>query len=185
MTLHLNQIQVKGHDMKVAATLPLAAADMSGQTSYTDTAETGDKPKQISVRMGITFKNAADLTALVKLAEAKNNHGSRVHYQVINETAQAMGIRLVKFEGDLSVNEDETTAGWRVAFKLTEVRSVPELKESRQQAKDVTEQAAEGDTVATNSASETAAPDQAQLSSFENVLKYIDTALAPDEGTTA
>ena len=181
MSLHLNQIKINGHDLKVSATLSLAGADMSGQTSYTDTAETGDKPKAISVRLGVAFKNPEYLRDIVRLAEAKNTTGSRQVYDVLNDTAAAMGIRQVKFQGDLSVNEDETTKQWRVSFKLTEVRSIPELKESRQEAKAVADQVPEGDTVATGT-TETAVPDQVQLSSFEKVLQFVEESIADDGG---
>lgn len=180
MSLHLNKIKVEGHDLKISGTLSLAGQDMSGQSSYTETAETGDKPKQISVRLGVNMNQPEQLQKIVQLAEAKNEAGNRVIYDILNATAAAMGIRRVKFQGDLSVNEDETSRQWRVSFKLTEVQSIPERKESRQQAQAVTDQVPTGDTVA---ASETAVPDQVQLSDFENVLQYLDNALAPTEGT--
>lgn len=50
--------------------------------------------------------------------------------------------------------------------------------EARQQAQKVTDQAATGETVGD---SEADVPEQVELSKFENVLKYIDTALAPSE----
>ena len=180
MSLYLNKIKVDGHELKLSATLPLAGQDLSGQSSYTQSAETGDKPKQISVRLGIKMNQAEQLQNVVQLAEAKDQNGNRQIYDVVNDTAQAMGIRRVKFQGDLSVNEDENTKQWRVTFKLTEVQSIPERKEARQQAQTVTDQAATGDTVAT---ADTAVPDQVQLSDFENVLQYLDNALAPDTGT--
>ncbi len=116
---------------------------------------------------------------VVRLAEAKDTSGNRMVYTIVNITAEGMGIRQVKFEGDLSASEDESLNLWSVSFKLTEVRSVPELKESRQEAKTVTDQVATGDTVLQE---DTAVPDQVELTSFENILNFIDKHL-PDSET--
>lgn len=179
--LLLNQIKIKGSEMKIAATLPLAGEDLSGQSSYATQAETGDKPQQLSVRMLITFVNSADLTELVTIAKAKNTHGERLTYDVINDTAQAMAIRQVRFQGDLTVREDETTRSWSVGFKLIEVKSVAELKEARQQAKPVTDQAPTGETVEPVAPVNVATPTVEELSSFENVLKWVDEQLESSE----
>ncbi|WP_289284092.1 MULTISPECIES: hypothetical protein [unclassified Methylophaga] len=179
MSIRLGGEKLNGKDFKVSSTLTMAGADLSGQTSYTDTAETGDKPKQLSVRYKIPFKDKAHLQQVVRLAEAKDTSGNRMVYTIVNITAEGMGIRQVKFEGDLSASEDESLNLWSVSFKLTEVRSVPELKESRQEAKTVTDQVATGDTVLQE---DTAVPDQVELTSFENILNFIDKHL-PDSET--
>lgn len=178
MSIILGTQKIKGHDLKISSTYTLASADLSGQTSYTDTAETGDKPKQLSVRLNILFKEMDDLKAIINLAESKDAAGNRTVYTVVNQTATAMGMRQVKFEGDVSVGEHDSLQQWSVSFKLTEVRSVPELKESRQEAKAVIDQVATGDTV---QAEDSAVPDEVQLSSFENVLKFIDANLPGGE----
>lgn len=180
MTVALNGIKIKGSNLKVAATLPLAGEDISGQSSYAAMAETGDKPKALSVSLDIAYKNAADLTDLVNLAEAKNDKGERETYQIINATAKAMTIRQVRFQGDFLAREDDSTELWHVAFKLTEIKSVPEIKEARQTAQTVTDAAPEGETV---EAMDVAVPEVADLSTFENVLKWADDALADEEST--
>jgi len=176
--LHLNKIKINGSNLKISATLPLAGEDLSGQSSYATQAETGDKPHQLSVRMLVTFKNSADLTALVTLAKAKNEAGERLSYDVINDTAEAMAIRQVRFQGDLTVSEDETTQAWSVAFKLIEVKSVAEVKESRQQSQAVTDQAPTGETV---TPVDTATPKAEELSSFESVLLWFEKQVSPSE----
>tara|TARA_R110002050_G_scaffold57423_3_gene128959 strand:+ start:99460 stop:99999 length:540 start_codon:yes stop_codon:yes gene_type:complete len=176
--LHLNRTKIKGSDLKISATLPLAGEDLSGQSSYATQAETGDKPQQLSVRMLITFKNSADLTELVTLAKAKNSSGERLTYDVLNDTAQAMAIRQVRFQGDLTVSEDETTRSWSVGFKLIEVKSVAEVKEARQQTQAVTDQAPTGETV---TPVDTVTPKAEELSSFESVLSWMETQVTPSE----
>lgn len=178
MSLSLNQIEIKGHSLKMTATLPLPADDLSGNSSYSDTAETGDKPKQLSVALQVKFNDVANLTQIITLAEAKTDNGSRVVYSIINATAKAMNIRQVRFQGDVSVKEDESLELWSVMFKLSEVRSVPEKKEARVEPKPVTDQAATGDTVAVI---DTATPAGQALSSFENVLAWMESVVSDGE----
>ena len=174
--LLLNKTKIKGSDLKVSATLPLAGEDLSGQSSYATQAETGDKPQTLNVSLRIKFDNADDLTALVTLAKSKNAVGERQTYDVINDTAAAMVIRQVRFQGDLTVREDESLKLWQVAFKLIEVKSVAEITESRQQAQPVTDQAPTGETV---QPVDTAVPEVAELSTFENVLAFVEKQLSP------
>lgn len=175
MSLVLGGQKIIGHDIKVAATLPIAGEDISGQSSYSDSAETGDKPKQIAVNLQITFNQAEALTRLVNLAEAKDGVGRRETYTIQNPTAQAMRIRKVKFQGDMSVREDESLRLWRIAFRLSEVRSVPELVESRQQSQPVVADTPAGESVA---ADEVVAEDEIELTGFEKILKRWDDRLA-------
>ena len=166
MSLFLNGAQVKGHSLNVSATLQLAGEDMSGQGSLAAMAETGDKPKQLAVRMEIKQLNAADLTALILLAESKDELGERTTYNVRNATAKAMNIRQVRFLGDVAVSEDEALRLWKVSFKLTEVKSVPELKQAREKQQPV------DDLPATDEPA--AVPAATDLERFENLLKWLD-----------
>ena len=176
--LHLNKNEIKGSDLKIAATLSLAGEDISGQSSSSAIAETGDKPKQLAVTLQIKFVDTADLKALVNLAEAKDDKGERITYDIVNTTAKAMNIRQVRFQGDLSVREDESLELWRVSFKLSEKTSVAEKKEAQQTAQPVTDQKATGETTQPTDA---ATPAVEELSSFEGVLKWVDDLMAPDD----
>ena len=167
MSLVLNDFEVKGSELRVAATLSLAGENISGQSSATTIAETGDKPKQLSVSLLIKFVDANNLTNIVNLAENKDAKGERLTYDIINPTADAMYIRKVRFLGDLSVREDETHALWRVSFKLTEVQSVAEAKEARLETPGVTDQAPTGETTQpVNTADD--------LTWFEKIIKDAD-----------
>lgn len=170
--LALNGKKIKGSELKISATLSLAGEDLSGSSSVSAQAETGDKPQTLTVNMEIKYDNAKDLTDLVNLAKAKTDKGERVTYDVINDTAAAMSIRQVRFQGDLTVREDATYELWKVSFKLVEQRSVSEVTESRQEASKVTDQAATGTTV------DDAKPTAEELSSFEKVMKWTDLQIA-------
>jgi hypothetical protein len=171
--LALNGQKIKGSELKISATLSLAGEDLSGSSSVSAQAETGDKPQSLSVNMEVKYSNSTDLTDVLNLAKAKTDTGERVTYSVINDTAAAMAIRQVKFQGDITVREDATYELWKVSFKLVEQRSVSEVTESRQEATAVTDQAPTGDTV-----SDDATPSAEELSSFEKMLKWADTQIA-------
>ena len=175
--LALNGKKIKGSELKISATLSLAGEDLSGSSSMSAQAETGDKPQSLSVNMEIKFDNAKDLTDLLNLAKAKTDRGERVTYDVINNTAEAMAIRQVRFQGDITVREDATYNLWKVSFKLVEQRSVSEVAESRQEATPVTDQAPAGETV-----SDDTAPTAEDLSSMEKIMKWADTKIAGTSG---
>mgnify|MGYP000213668104 CR=1 FL=1 len=165
MALYLNQQKINGQQLKVAVVLALASEDLSGQSSFAEAAETGDKPKAMTVSMVIRYKQAADLTAMLGLAEAKDSVGERVIYNVVNDTARAMGIRRVRFQGDLNVRENDGNQMWNVSFKLSEMRSVPEIKEARTAPQAVTDQPPTVPTVAAQQG-------------FAGVLDYVAKATA-------
>jgi hypothetical protein len=171
--LALNGQKIKGSELKISATLSLAGEDLSGSSSMSAQAETGDKPQSLSVNMEIKFDNAKDLTDLLNLAKAKTERVERVTYDILNNTAEAMAIRQVRFQGDITVREDATFNLWKVSFKLVEQRSVSEIAESRQEATPVTDQAPNSETV-----SEDAVPTAEDLSGMEKVMKWADRQIA-------
>jgi hypothetical protein len=171
--LALNGQKIKGSELKISATLSLAGEDLSGSSSMSAQAETGDKPQSLSVNMEIKFDNAKDLTDLLNLAKAKTERVERVTYDILNNTAEAMAIRQVRFQGDITVREDATFNLWKISFKLVEQRSVSEVAESRQEATSVTDQAPNGATV-----SDDAIPTADDLSGMEKVMKWADRQIA-------
>ena len=171
--LALNGKKIKGSEVKIAATLSLAGEDLSGSSSMSAQAETGDKPQSLSVNMEIKFDNAKDLTDLLNLAKSKTERAERVTYNILNNTAEAMAIRQVRFQGDVTVREDATYNLWKVSFKLVEQRSVSEVAESRQESTPVTDQAPNGETV-----SDDAVPTAEDLSGMEKVMKWADKQIA-------
>lgn len=172
--LQLNDSEIKGHELRIAVTLPLAGEDISGQSSYTGKAESGDKSKQLAVTLHIKYVDAENLTELVNLAQAKDDDGARVNYNIVNDTSKAMNIRQVQFFGDMVAREDEATRLWRVAFKLSEVTSVAEAKEANESVKPVADQKPTGQPAATT---DTSTAEPLEFSSFEKGLKFLDDLL--------
>ncbi|MEQ1636725.1 MAG: hypothetical protein ABL903_08525 [Methylococcales bacterium] len=129
--IYLDKTKIPGYNQKVSGSLQLAGQDISGTGSSTARAETGDKAKELNIGTTIKFVDGNDLTALVALAEAKDTHEERKVYNIINHTAGAMGIRQVRFDGDVSISEEDSTEAWKVSFKLVEYHSIAEKKQQR------------------------------------------------------
>ncbi|UOA08621.1 hypothetical protein [Methylobacter sp. S3L5C] len=180
MSIHLNGTKIPGYGQKVSVDLSLASEDMSGNSSHTPKAEKGDKAKSLKVQLTIKFSDEADLKSIVTMAEAKNSSGEREIYNIINQTANAVGMRKVNFTETLSIKENDGTEDWSINFSLTEYESVPEKKEARQAEKKVQSQTAKGTSVNGQTTATTTTPitDQAiELTPFEKIVKDFDTRL--------
>jgi hypothetical protein len=171
---YLNGIPVLGHDLKISATVTFSGDDISGQSSFNDLAETGDKATLIRVKLNISYKQAQNLVLIMRLAQSKTSAGERRTYQILSRTTLAMNIRKVKFFSDLRVREDDRFEEWHVSFVLTEIESVPEAIEAIQVAKTVVDQPVAGTLV---EPAETAAPVAVELTGFERILDFIDKSI--------
>lgn len=172
MTMLLDGQLVTGFRMKVTANLKIDSDDMSGQTSSTDTSHKGFKPKTLTVSLMIRYKDSDQLRALMRLAEGTAGGGQPRTYRIVNDTAEAFGIRQVQFSEGVSAREDDTLSQWIIQFTLTEKLSNPEKVESRRAASAVNAQSAPGDGVGGSAAS-----GPQELTGFEAVLKNVDDYL--------
>ena len=177
MTLLLDGQQIIGHRMKVTANLKIESDDMSGQTSSTDKSHKGFKPKTLTVAMMIRYKDSAQLRTLMRLAEGTAGGGQLRTYRIVNDTAEAFGIRQVQFSDGVSAREDDTLSQWIIQFTLSEKLSNPEKVESRRASSGVKAQSAPGDGVAGAGAGAGGAGNGPELSGFEAVLKKVDNYL--------
>lgn len=176
MTLLLDGEQVRGKNLKVTANLRIESGDMSGQTSNTDSAHKGFKPKTLAVTLQIPFVDHTFLRNLMRLAEATGTGGQLKTYRVVNDTASAFGVRQVQFSDGVSAREDDTLRAWLVQFTLSEKLSNPERVETRRAGKGVTQQGAPGQSVTAPGAGENGESGQ-ELTGFEATLKKLDTYL--------
>ena len=176
MTLLLNGEQIIGNRMKVTANLKIESDDMSGQTSGTETSHKGFKPKTLAVSLTIPYKDMTNLRTLMRLAESTQGGGQRTTYRIVNDSAEAFGIRQVEFTDGVSAREDDSLAQWIIQFTLSEKLSNPEKVESRRAGNPVTSQSAPGDGVA-GAGDGSSAPQE--LTGFESLLKKVDTYLGP------
>lgn len=131
MTLLLDGYKVQGKALRVSANLRIESEDLSGQTSHTGRAHKGFKPKSLSVSLIMPYRDRQHLTELIGLAEATTPDGQLKTYRLVNDSAEAFGIRQVQFSDNLSIREDDNLHAWQVQFGLIEQHSVPEKIEAR------------------------------------------------------
>jgi hypothetical protein len=180
MTLLLDGQQILGKRLKITANLRIESDDLSGQTSNSQTAHKGFKPKTLAVSLAIPFVDAVQLRDLMRLAEATAGGGQLKMYRIVNDTAAAFGIREVQFSDGVSAREDDTLNQWLVQFTLSEKLSNPERVENRRASNGVTSQSGPGSAVGGSAAvggDGTGKPEE--LSGFERTLKKVDDWLAP------
>ncbi|MCK9818313.1 DNA-binding protein [Pseudomonas sp. MAFF 302046] len=174
MTLLLDGKQIRGKNLKVTANLRIESDDLSGQTSNTEKAHKGFKPKTLAVTLMIPFVDQVQLRDLMRLAEATAGGGQLKMYRVVNDTAAAFGVREAQFSEGVSAREDDSLKAWLVQFTLSEKLSNPEKVEKRRAGNAVSAQSAPGQGVGGEGGSGEAGK---ELSGFESVLKKVDDYL--------
>lgn len=182
MTLMLLDGQaVEGKNLKVTASLSIESEDLSGQTSNTESAHKGFKPKTLVCTLEVTYRDAHQLRSLMAMAEATESGGQRKTYRIVNDTAAAFGVRQVQFSESVSAREADTVRAWVVQFTLTEKLSNPEKVEGRKGKSSVNQQAASGSTVGgsgnDSGSAGSAGGASTELTGLEKVLKKVDDYL--------
>lgn len=187
MTLLLDGQKVQGKNLKVSANLRIESGDMSGQTSNTDKAHKGFKPKTLAVSLMIAFVDRVQLTDLMRLAESTAGGGQLHLYRIVNDTAEAFGVRQVEFSDGISAREADNLKAWLVQFTLSERESNPEKVEGRRAGNKVNAQGAPGSAVGegggAGAGGDGASNDDPALSGFEKVLGRVDKWLGGSEPT--
>ncbi|WP_055128634.1 hypothetical protein [Pseudomonas mediterranea] len=178
MTLLLDGQKVEGKNLKVTANLRIESGDMSGQTSNTDKAHKGFKPKTLTISLMIPFVDRVQLTELMRLAEATASGGQLHLYRIVNDTAEAFGVRQVEFSEGVSAREADTLKAWLVQFTLSERESNPEKVEGRRTSNKVDAQGAPGGAIGDGGGT---SRDNPALSGFEKVLGRVDKWLGGSE----
>lgn len=179
MTLLLDGQQILGKRLKITANLRIESDDLSGQTSNSQTAHKGFKPKTLTVSLMIPFVDQVQLRSLMRLAEATAGGGQLKIYRIVNDTAAAFGIREVQFSDGVSAREDDSLNAWLVQFTLSEKLSNPERVENRRVGNGVTSQSGPGSAVGGAAGGGDGNGNPEELSGFERTLKKVDDWLAP------
>lgn len=178
MTLLLDGTPVRGKGLKVAGALRIESEDLSGQTSNTASAHKGFKPKTLAITLLIPFADRANLTHLMSLAQATGSGGQRKVYRIVNDTAEAFGVRQVEFSDNVTAREDDTLKAWRISFTLSEKLSTAERVETRRPGNPIKQQSAPGQAVGDSAPGAGADnPATPELTGFEKVLQKLDKAL--------
>ncbi|AWI51421.1 hypothetical protein DDU33_07955 [Actinobacillus porcitonsillarum] len=129
--LALNGKPIYLHNILMTVSVRREEKDMSGQKSSTKKSDKGVKAKELNVSGVIPYSHKEWLTQLFQLAEAESGKGEQVKYRVSAIIAEAVNMREVQFSDDVSAVDAGNRLAWNVSFKLKEVNSVAEKKESR------------------------------------------------------
>ena len=126
-----------GFELSVAWSMEMPTEDLSGNTSLTDKADKGIKPKRLSINFALR-ENKSELeywTRFLLMLEAKDSKGQAIEYVVIHPLVQASRIRTMRVVGQVRIAESTQQRRYDVSFELEEVRSVPEASEARSQTR--------------------------------------------------
>ncbi|WP_319780785.1 hypothetical protein [Maridesulfovibrio sp.] len=170
--LRLGSYNVPGYNLKVTGGMEIYEEDLSGETSGTDTAHKGIKPKTLSVSLNIRFKDDTKLQKLISVLETKDSTGEMQVYTIANLTANAGGITQVKCFERVEWTEQENLRAWSVTFKLREHLSVPEKVELRQKGAAAVVENESGQ--ATGTVQQTKDPD----TNWKKVLEQVDQVVS-------
>tara|TARA_R100000656_G_scaffold6468_1_gene7769 strand:- start:698 stop:1222 length:525 start_codon:yes stop_codon:yes gene_type:complete len=172
----LGNYTVPNKQQRISISLRFEETQLGAQTSGTDTAHKGIKPKIINVYCLIPFVDVNDLTDLVSVAESVTSSGNKTIYDIVEPAANAMKVRQVQFTDTLEVREDYSLKAWGVSFALLEYKSVAEKTELRQPLATAPAQSAPGETVA--SGDDATEDEAAPVTGIERYLAAADKALS-------
>ncbi|WP_299580958.1 hypothetical protein [uncultured Microbulbifer sp.] len=161
----LNDISIPKTELQVSVTTELNNESLGGETSSTSSAHKGIKPKLVSVSFVVKYTDHDDLTQFYRLAEATDNNGDLLIYDITDRSVNAANIRQVIFNGRIEQRELIDRKAWRVSFALQEYLSVAEKIEQRISSEENT--------------TSTPLQDSTNQTGFERVLQMVDTALVP------
>ncbi|EKO3922788.1 adenine glycosylase [Vibrio metschnikovii] len=177
--LTLNGIQISLKNLRISVRQQLAGQDMSGQSSATDQAETGNKGKVLAVSGIIPFSKSEILSNLFNMAGGQQESARQI-YRISNKTASTLKVREVKFQGTIRADEQETQRQWSVSFELIEHLSVPERVEQRQSEQPAAQQKVQGinTPIEAGQAEDVPPETEVELTGVMKFLKKLDNALA-------
>lgn len=140
--------EVPGKNLTVSASLTIDKKALGGDTSGTDNAEAGIKPQRLSCSLLLPKDQAKKLKQLKVVVTGKDTEGAAIVYDIVDDLAEAMDIRQVRFVDGLNVTQSDGLQAWNVTFTLEEVRSVAERREEREKPDDIVALKSDGTTIA-------------------------------------
>jgi len=173
----LDDYQVPNKNLRVTMTMAFDSESLGSQTSATDSAHKGIKPKVFNVSLSVPFVDENDLSKLMMIAQATKSDGALHIYDIVDQTANAVKVRQVRFSDSFAAREDGALKSWNVQFSLTEYLSVPEKTEQRTATETGTPQSSTGEIISSQEQeqeNDTLAP----KTGFEQLLYKAEKALS-------
>ena len=178
----LNGQRVPGHEQEVSMEMEIAGEDLSGYGAVTADADTGHKPKHITIKTKVKFSDEYQLSAIMQMAESVDENGERTVYTLVSNLTDAINMRQGIFKGSVRAVPDGTIKRWNVQFTLKEHRSVAEKTQEQNtdtsQVAD-TQQSSEGQNIAATGASA-----ELQERNFPGYVFEYEDALGTEPGNS-
>ena len=126
-----------GYGLVVDLQSQLPSDDLSGNTSGTEKADKGVKPKTLNCSFSLREKDLFWLPDFMKLSDDRDGGGEAIKYDVVHPLTVALRIRQMRFTGTVTVKQSDNLRAYDISFTLEEYRSVPEATEARLQKRTV------------------------------------------------
>lgn len=126
-----NTFELQIREFAVALRAPIKNTDIGASTSSTSSVNAGTKAKVLTVTGVLPFTEAEHLTKLLDVAEAIDESGARIVYNISDDTAEAANIRQVIFNEAVTASKRKELQAWDITFILIQKNSVAEAVETR------------------------------------------------------
>jgi len=169
----LNDYRVPSNRLTVSVVTSFDSAELRGETSATDSAHKGIKPKEISVTFVLPFDRERELSQFYAAAQALDDNGELVVYDITERSANAAKVKKVTFTNRIDQREISDTDAWMVSFTLLERLSMQERTEQRTTLVETPAPKTEGAKISSPELAQ-----ETEVSSFEAALARFDKKLA-------
>jgi len=177
--MRLNDYDMPTDELNVTGDLGINDKSVGGNSSSTESVNSGFDPINLNCSLLVTFEDVKVLQKIMELARSVDEDGKQTVYDIVEPTAQAMGVNKVYFSSKVTVREKANhSEAWIISFTLREKRSVAERKDERLNEQAATSPAPATGTTATTTQSPETEP---QLTEIEKVLSKVEEWLKPDE----
>lgn len=173
----LDDYVVPDKNIRVTMTMAFESESLGSQTSATDSAHKGIKPKEFNVSLTIPFVENTKLSRLIAIAQATRKDGALHVYDIVDQTANAAKVRQVRFSNSFAAREDSVLQAWNIQFSLTEYLSVPEKTEQRTETAPAAAQSADGEIVSAEGSGQPE-DDLSPKTGFEKLLYKVEKSLS-------
>ncbi|MEN9362161.1 MAG: hypothetical protein RL095_3696 [Verrucomicrobiota bacterium] len=138
------EFEVPGKNLTVSASGSIDAKALGGDTSSTDAAEAGIKPQRLACSLQLPLEQRRKLKTLKTVIIGRDTDGAALIYQIVDDLAESLDIREVKFVDGWNVTKADGVQAWNVTFTLEEVRSVAERREEREKPNEIVARKSDG-----------------------------------------
>lgn len=169
----LNDYMVPSNRLSVSVVTSFDSTKLGGETSATDSAHKGIKPKEVSVSFVLPFERERDLSLFYGVAQALDDNGELIVYDITERSSNSAKVKKVTFTNRIDQREVTDKNAWMVSFTLIERLSMAERTEQRTTLIETEAPETQGSDISSPELSQ-----ETEVSSFEAALARFDKTLA-------